>query len=99
MFRMLLAALRSRIVWIGVGVVTVAGVAFVFTVAVTTAVVIFIQGQDVDPDEFAELATPLGLAAAAAIARWSPHGALCTGPGPVCGCRCTRRWSATPAVH
>lgn len=66
MVRMLFAVLRSRIVWIGVGAVTVAGVAFVFTVAVTAAVVIAVRGQDVNPREFAEVAVSLGLAAAVA---------------------------------
>jgi len=67
--RMLFAILRSRIMWIAVGVVTAAGIAFVLTVAVTWAVVIAVRGEDVDPDQVAELATSLGLlAAAAAIA-------------------------------
>jgi hypothetical protein len=79
MFRVLFAVLRSRIVWIGVGAVTVAGVAFVFTVAVTAAVVIALRGRDVDPHEFAEMAVSLGLAAAVAaiaavVAAWR---ALC----------------------
>jgi hypothetical protein len=67
--RMLFTILRSRIVWVAVGVVTVAGVAFVLTVAVVAAVVIAVRGEDVDPDQVAELATSLGLlAVAAAIA-------------------------------
>jgi hypothetical protein len=66
---MLFTILRSRIVWIAIGVLTVAGVAFVLTVAVTAAVVIAVQGEDVDPNQVAELATSLGLlAVAAAIA-------------------------------
>jgi len=67
--RTLFAILRSRILWIAVGMVTVAGVAFVVTVAVTAAVVIAVRGENVDPDQVAELATSLGLlAVAAAIA-------------------------------
>jgi hypothetical protein len=65
MVRVLFAVLRSRIVWIGMGAVTVAGVAFVFTVAVTAAMVIALRGREVDPHEFDELAVSLGLAAAA----------------------------------
>jgi hypothetical protein len=53
-------------VWIAARVVTVAGVAFVLTVAVAAAVVITVRGEDVDPDEAAELATSLGLLAVAA---------------------------------
>jgi hypothetical protein len=72
---MLFAILRSRIVWVAVGVVTVAGVAFVLTVAVTAAVVVAVRGEDVDPDQVAELATSLGLLAvatttAAMLAAW-----------------------------
>jgi hypothetical protein len=66
-FRGLSAVLRSWILWIAIGVIAAAGVAFVFTVAVTAAVVIAVRGHDVDPDEFAELAVSLGLAAAAAV--------------------------------
>jgi hypothetical protein len=65
MVRVLFVLLRSRIVWIGMGAVTVAGVAFVFTVAVTAAMVIALRGREVDPHEFDELAVSLGLAAAA----------------------------------
>jgi len=64
--RTLFAILGSRILWIAVGMVTVAGVAFVLTVAVTAAVVIAVRGEDVDPDQVAELATSLGLLAVAA---------------------------------
>lgn len=63
---MLFGILRSRIVWIAIGVITAAGVVFVVTVAFTAAVVIAVRGQDMDPDVFAELAISLGLAAAAA---------------------------------
>jgi len=67
--RILFTILRSRIMWIAVGVVTVAGVAFVLTVAAAAAVVIAVRGEDVDPNQVAELATSLGLlAVAAAIA-------------------------------
>ena len=66
-FRGVPAVLRSRILWIAIGVITAAGVAFVFTVAVTAAVVIAVRGQKVDPNVFAELAVSLGLAAAAAV--------------------------------
>jgi hypothetical protein len=66
---MLFAILRSRILWVVVGVVTMAGVAFVATVAVTAAAVMAVRGENVDPDQVAELATSLGLlAVAAAIA-------------------------------
>ena len=67
MLRVLFAVLRARILWIAIGVITAAGVAFVFTVALTAAVVIAVRGQEVDPDVFAELAVSLGLAAAAAV--------------------------------
>ena len=69
MLRTLFTILRSQTVWVAVGVVTVVGVAFVLTVAVTAAVVIAVRGEDVDPAQVAELATSLGLlAVAAAIA-------------------------------
>jgi hypothetical protein len=68
---MLFSILRSRIVWIAIGVLTVAGVAFVLTVAVTAEVVIAVQGEDVDPSQVAELAASLGLLAVAAMmAAW-----------------------------
>jgi hypothetical protein len=66
MFRILFAALRSKAVWLGIGVVTAAGAAFVYTVAFTTAVAIAVRGDEVDPDAVAEVATPLGLLAAVA---------------------------------
>ena len=61
MLRMLFAMVRSRIVWVAISAATVAGAAFVFTVALASAVVIAARGQDADPDELAAVATLLGL--------------------------------------
>jgi len=66
MLGLLFAVTRSRIVWVAISVATVAGVAFVFTVALAAAVMIASRGQDVDPDELAAVATSLGLLAAVA---------------------------------
>lgn len=66
MLRVLFAIARSRIVWVAAGVAMAVGVAFVATAAVAAAAVIAARGEDVDPDEAAELATSLGLLAVAA---------------------------------
>jgi hypothetical protein len=75
MLGLLFAVMRSRIAWVAISAATVAGVAFVFTIALAAAVVIAIRGQDVDPDELAAVATSLGLLAAVAalatmVAAW-----------------------------
>lgn len=57
MFRLLFAAARSRVVWFGLGIAT-AGAAFVFTVALSTAVAIVVLGDDMDPDVVSEVAAP-----------------------------------------
>jgi hypothetical protein len=62
--RGLFAAGCQRIVWVAISAAAVAGAAFVFTVAMASAVVIAVRGQDIDPDELAAVATPLGLVAA-----------------------------------
>jgi hypothetical protein len=60
---------RSRLVWLTIGVLTLAGTAFWLVVAVVAAVMTTAAGgADRDPDELAQVAMPLGQLAALATA-------------------------------
>jgi hypothetical protein len=58
---------RSRLVWLTIGVLTLAGVAFWMVIAVVAAVMTTAAGgNEPDPDQLANVAVPLGMLAALA---------------------------------
>jgi hypothetical protein len=56
---------RSRLVWLTIGLLTLAGTAFWIVVVVAAAIMMTTSGgADPDPDELAQVAVPLGMLAA-----------------------------------
>jgi hypothetical protein len=77
----MLRLFRSRLVWLTIGLLTLAGTAFWVVVAVVAAIMTAAAGgADPDPDALARVAVPLGMLAAA--------GTVVLGSG----CRCGSRW-------
>jgi hypothetical protein len=65
----MLRLFRSRLVWLTIGVLTLAGTAFWVTVVIVAVVMTTSAGgADPDPDEFTRVAVPLGMLAALAAA-------------------------------